>query len=68
VENSIDPTYPDIIWFKQGIYLITSFSTTHNTNSFNISIQGKDKMSLLNGEIGGSLESSVDFGKIEEED
>jgi hypothetical protein len=25
-------------------------------------------MCLLNGEIGGSLESSVDFGTIEEED
>jgi hypothetical protein len=25
-------------------------------------------MCLLNGEVGGSLESSVDFGAIEEED
>ena len=68
VENNIDKTYPKIIWFKQGIYLITSFNTSHSTNNFSISIQGKDKMSLLNGEIGGSLESSVDFGTIEEED
>ena len=68
LENNIDPSYPDIIWFKQGTYLITSFSTTRNQTSFNISIQGKDKMCLLNGDIGGSLESSVDFGKIEEED
>ena len=68
LENNIDSTYPDIIWFKQGTYLITSFNTTRNPTSFNISIQGKDKMCLLNGDVGGSLESSVDFGKIEQED
>lgn len=67
LENTIDSTYPDIIWFNQGIYLITSFSTSHSTSSFNISIQGKDKMCLLNGDVGGSLESSVDFGQIEEQ-
>ena len=67
VENNIDPSYPNIIWFKQGIYLITSFNTSRSTNNFSISIQGKDKMCLLNGEVGGSLESSVDFGTIEEE-
>jgi hypothetical protein len=67
LENQVDPNYPDIIWFKQGIYLITSFSTSSSTNNFTVSINGKDKMCLLNGEIGGSLESSVDFGTIEEE-
>lgn len=67
VENNVDPNYPKIIWFKQGIFLITSFNTSRSTNNFSISIQGKDKMCLLNGEIGGSLESSVDFGTIEEE-
>jgi hypothetical protein len=67
VENNIDSNYPNIIWFKQGIFLITSFSTSHSTNNYTINISGKDKMCLLNGEIGGSLESSVDFGTIEEE-
>ena len=67
VENLIDPAMPDIIWFKQGTYLITGFNTSRNTNNFTISINGKDKMCLLNGEVGGSLESSVDFGTIEEE-
>ena len=67
VENTIDPNYPDIIWFKQGIFLITSFNTSRSTNNFSISISGKDKMCLLNGEVGGTLESSIDFGTIEEE-
>lgn len=66
VENLVDKNYPDIIWFEQGIYLITSFSSVYSTNSYSINISGKDKMCLLNGEIGGSINSSVDFGTIEE--
>lgn len=68
VENSIVCDLSDIIWFNQGIYLITDFSTSHSTSSFNISISGKDKMCLLNGDIGGALTAETDFGKIEEED
>lgn len=67
VENNIDASKPKIIWFKQGIYVITSFNTSHSTNNFTISLSGKDKMVLLNGEVGGSLFASVDFGTIEEE-
>ena len=67
VENTINDYYPDIIWFKQGIYIFTSFNTSRSTSNFTISLQGKDKMCLLNGEVGGTLESSVDFGTIEEE-
>ena len=62
VLNTINPSFDDIIWFKQGIYLISSFNTSNTTNNFTISLQGKDKMCQLNGEIGGSLTSSVDFG------
>jgi hypothetical protein len=38
VANFINPLYPDIVWFKQGIYVFTSFNTSRNTNSFNISL------------------------------
>ena len=68
VQNTIDTNLPDIIWFDQGIYLVTSFNTSRSINNFTISLSGKDKMCLLNGEVGGSIESSVDFGVIEEED
>ncbi len=68
VENFIDASMPKIIWFNQGIYLISSFNTSRSISNFTISISGKDKMCLLNGEVGGSLESSVNFGTIEEED
>ena len=67
VENNIDSQYDNIIWFKQGIYVISSFNTSRSTNNFTITIQGKDKMSMLNGDLGGTINSSVDFGTIEEE-
>mgnify|MGYP007053726950 CR=1 FL=1 len=64
--NKIESAYPDIIWFNKGIYVITSFNSSHSTSQYTISIQGQDKMCLLNGTIGGSLTAaSTDFGTIE---
>lgn len=65
LKNDIDPRYPDIIWFKQGIFIITSFSTSHSTNNFTINLQGKDKMCRLNGEVGGTFNSEIDFGSMD---
>lgn len=67
VENAIDKKYPDIIWFKQGTYLITNFNTSNSTNNFTISLQGKDKMCLLNGEVGGNFMATTYLDAIEEE-
>lgn len=59
--------YPDIIWFPQGMFLITDFKLLMNTNGTdNIYITGKDKMALLNGEIGGTFPHATDVGTIEE--
>ena len=66
LENHIDSRYPDIIWFNQGVFLISSFKTSLSTNNFTISISGRDKMCLLNGEIGGAVPASWDFGKIDD--
>lgn len=67
LENQINEEYPKVIWFKQGIFLITSFSTSTSLNNYTISIQGKDKMSLLNGDIGGVLtQLSTNFSSIDE--
>lgn len=63
--NIIDSGYPDVIWFPQGTYVIASFSSSINANNYTISISGKDKMCMLNGDMGGSLYASIDFG-IEE--
>lgn len=58
--------YPKIVWFPQGIFVISSFNTSISTNNTSISISGKDKMSLLNGDLGGQLFASIDFGTEEE--
>ena len=57
-----------IKWYKQGTYILTSFSVSYSTNNCTISLQGKDKMCLLNGENGGTLPFEVDFGQYEEID
>nr|DAG21687.1 MAG TPA: protein of unknown function DUF5047 [Caudoviricetes sp.] len=62
LKNTINDIYPDIIWFPFGVFVIASFATSYNTNSYTISISGKDKMCLLNGDMGGSLPSQIDFG------
>lgn len=66
LKNSVDKKYPDIIWFDMGIYIITGFSKSKNTNNFSISISGKDKMCRLNGEVSGNIMMTTDFGTIEE--
>ena len=58
--------YPDIIWFNQGIFLISSFNCAAGVNKYTVSIQGKDKMSLLNGDMGGVIPASWDFGTMDE--
>lgn len=68
VENLVNNKYDNIIWFPQGIYLITSFSTAVATNNYTINIQGKDKMCMLNGELGGSITAPTQFDSWEEED
>lgn len=67
LKNTIDNSYPDIIWFDQGIYIISNFSISESTSNLTISIQGKDKMCRLDGSISGSLPAQHDFGKIEVE-
>ena len=38
LENVIDSNYPNIIWFKQGIFVITQISESANTSSYTINI------------------------------
>ena len=61
-QNSI---YPEVVWFKQGIFVITSFNSSLGTNNYTISLSGKDKMCFLNGDLGGQLFASIDFGTEE---
>lgn len=53
------PTYP-ILWFPQGIFIIKSCSCNiSSTSALNLSINLRDKMSLLNGDAGGTLPATT---------
>lgn len=68
LNNEINDEYDPIVWFKQGIFLITSFSTSEQTNGFSISLSGKDKMANLNGDLGGHFYASTNLGETDEYD
>lgn len=58
--------YKNIIWFKQGEFIISSFSQNRdNAGAITVQLQGRDKMAMLNGDLGGVINSPVDFGTIE---
>lgn len=65
LKNYVDPTYGDIIWFQQGVFIITSFSQTLNEQGLTVQLQGKDKMCLLDGTVGGALYADKDFGSLD---
>ena len=54
-----------IIWFPLGVYVIKNPSISKSLTGLNISLTVTDKMSLLNGELGGVFPASVVFSKIE---
>lgn len=53
------------LWFPQGVFMITEFSTSYSTSGYSINISGQDKMCLLNGTLGGALTAQVDFAQEE---
>lgn len=66
IKNETDE-YPDwpILWFPQGVFYINSFSMNSSTSSaVNLNLSLKDKMSLLNGDVGGTLPATVQFDKM----
>ena len=58
--------YP-VLWFPQGIFLIQSASISYSSNGqITAQLQLKDKMSLLNGECGGTIPASTCFSSVDE--
>jgi hypothetical protein len=47
------------------MYIATGLNISYATNNYSISLNGKDKMCMLNGEVSGSFSSMVDFGTEE---
>ena len=68
VNTTNEYTEYDMLWFPQGIYVIISPNISHNSDGVNISLTLHDKMTLLNGECGGTLPASVTFNEIQDID
>ena len=56
--------YP-IIWYPMGVYVMINPSINHSTSGTTISVQLRDKMVLLNGEVGGVIPASTEFDKYD---
>lgn len=56
----------DLIWFPLGVFVINQPSISHTTNGCMINLSCKDKMCLLNGEMGGGLPTSVTFHEYDQ--
>lgn len=55
----------EMIWYPLGIFVIIAPSIMHGSDGIKISLQLKDKMCLLNGEVGGTFPASVEFHRYE---
>jgi hypothetical protein len=65
VDNSKYNEYKTL-WFPQGIFIICGVSITHDSNSgVSISLQLKDKMCLLNGDVSGTIPAAVTLNEID---
>ena len=67
VKNTVTNN-PDTVWFDQGVYVISSFSSAYSSNGYTVNISGKDKMCMLNGELGGTINSSASLDSYDEFD
>ena len=53
--------YGNIVWFPLGLFIMFNPSISHGLDGTTISMNLKDKMCLLNGDIGGVIPASVNF-------
>lgn len=61
VNTTNEYTQYSILWFPMGIYVMGSPSISHSLDGVNIALQLRDKMCLLNGEVGGTIPASTIF-------
>ena len=55
-------------YIDMGIYGITSFSKSRSVNNLTITLNGKDKMCYLNGELGGTFTEQTDISSYDQLD
>ena len=54
-------TEDKIIWFNMGIFILTEPAHSHGVDSTTLTISAQDKMTMLNGTLGGRLAAPVSF-------
>lgn len=59
--NNMYRDYGDVLYFKQGTFIITNATSSVSATSRIINMQFIDKMGMLNGTCGGTLPASVSF-------
>ena len=67
IKNYTDeyPEYP-ILWFPQGVFFIASFNCTSSaTSAVVINLTLRDKMAMLNGEVGGVFPATTILDKMD---
>lgn len=47
--------YGNIVWFPQGVFVLSSVNSSRSISGWSLSITAKDKMSLLDGSAGGTF-------------
>lgn len=55
----------EILWFPQGVFVMTQPSISHSTSGTTISLTLRDKMCLLDGTCGGTIPASTQFDEYE---
>ena len=53
--------YGDIVWFPLGVFVMFNPAIAHSMTGVTISMNLKDKMCLLNGDLGGEIHSANEF-------
>ena len=53
--------YGDIVWFPLGLFIMFNPSISHGADGVTISMNLKDKMCLLNGEVAGVISTPTNF-------
>ena len=65
IDNSKYNKY-ETLWFPQGLFIVCGVSINHDANSeVTISLQLKDKMCLLNGDVSGIIPAAVTLNEMD---
>ena len=59
-------TNEEYIWFRQGTFILTDLSITHDTGGVQFSVNLADKMCLLDGSLGGVFTASTTLDTVDQ--